>query len=60
MGEIPLMTDNGTFVINGTEEGYHQAAAGRYSSTVIRVTSSGRKILYNARVNRHRGSSFEL
>ena len=39
MGEIPLMTDNGTFVINGTERvivsQLHRSRV--YSSTAIRV-----------------------
>src|SRR5690554_6755945 len=65
MGEIPLMTDNGTFVINGTERvivsQLHRSPGVFYSHDGGKTHSSG-KVLYNARVIPYRGSwlDFEL
>ncbi len=59
MGEIPLMTDNGTFVINGTERvvvsQLHRSPGVFFDSDRGKTHSSG-KILFNARVIPYRGS----
>lgn len=59
MGEIPLMTDNGTFVINGTERvivsQLHRSPGVFYDHDRGKTHSSG-KVLYNARVIPYRGS----
>ncbi len=56
MGEIPLMTDNGTFVINGTERVIVSQLPWRASSTAIIKTHSSVKVLYNARIIPYAGS----
>lgn len=59
MGEIPLMTDNGTFVINGTERvivsQLHRSPGVFFESDKGKTHSSG-KVLYNARIIPYRGS----
>ncbi|HAS6153529.1 TPA: DNA-directed RNA polymerase subunit beta [Vibrio vulnificus] len=59
MGEIPLMTDNGTFVINGTERvivsQLHRSPGVFFDSDKGKTHSSG-KVLYNARIIPYRGS----
>jgi DNA-directed RNA polymerase subunit beta len=59
MGEIPLMTDNGTFVINGTERvvvsQLHRSPGVFFDHDRGKTHSSG-KLLYNARVIPYRGS----
>ena len=59
MGEIPLMTDNGTFVINGTERvvvsQLHRSPGLFFDHDKGKTHSSG-KLLYNARVIPYRGS----
>ncbi|VFP79889.1 DNA-directed RNA polymerase subunit beta [Candidatus Erwinia haradaeae] len=59
MGEIPLMTDNGTFIINGTERvivsQLHRSPGVFFDSDKGKTHSSG-KILYNARIIPYRGS----
>src|SRR5690554_3839912 len=59
MGEIPLMTENGTFVINGTERvivsQLHRSPGVFYDHDKGKTHSSG-KVLYNARVIPYRGS----
>ncbi len=59
MGEIPLMTDTGTFVINGTERvivfQLHRSPGVFFESDKGKTHSSG-KILYSARVIPYRGS----
>ena len=58
-GEIPLMTDNGTFIINGTERvivsQLHRSPGVFYDHDKGKTHSSG-KILYSARVIPYRGS----
>ena len=58
-GEIPLMTDNGTFIINGTERvivsQLHRSPGVFFSHDKGKTHSSG-KVLYNARVIPYRGS----
>lgn len=59
MGEIPLMTDNGTFVINGTERvivsQLHRSPGVFFDSDKGKTHSSG-KVLYNARIIPYHGS----
>ena len=59
MGEIPLMTDTGTFVINGTERvivsQLHRSPGVFFDNDRGKTHSSG-KVLYNARVIPYRGS----
>jgi len=59
MGEIPLMTENGTFVINGTERvvvsQLHRSPGVFYDHDKGKTHSSG-KLLYSARVIPYRGS----
>ncbi|AEO08406.1 DNA-directed RNA polymerase subunit beta [Buchnera aphidicola str. Ak (Acyrthosiphon kondoi)] len=59
MGEIPLMTNNGTFIINGTERvvvsQLHRSPGVFFDSDKGKTHSSG-KVLYNARIIPYRGS----
>jgi len=59
MGEIPLMTDNGTFVINGTERvivsQLHRSPGVFFDHDKGKTHSSG-KVLYSARIIPYRGS----
>ncbi len=59
MGEIPLMTPNGTFVINGTERvivsQLHRSPGVFFDHDKGKTHSSG-KLLYSARVIPYRGS----
>ncbi|MCK5894167.1 MAG: DNA-directed RNA polymerase subunit beta [Endozoicomonadaceae bacterium] len=59
MGEIPLMTKNGTFVINGTERvvvsQLHRSPGVFFDNDRGKTHSSG-KLLYSARVIPYRGS----
>src|ERR1700675_2983951 len=58
-GEIPLMTENGTFIINGTERvvvsQLHRSPGVFYDHDKGKTHSSG-KLLYSARVIPYRGS----
>jgi DNA-directed RNA polymerase subunit beta len=58
-GEIPLMTDNGTFIINGTERvvvsQLHRSPGVFYDHDKGKTHSSG-KLLYSARIIPYRGS----
>jgi DNA-directed RNA polymerase subunit beta len=58
-GEIPLMTDNGTFIINGTERvvvsQLHRSPGVFYDHDKGKTHSSG-KLLYSCRVIPYRGS----
>ncbi|MCB1214741.1 MAG: DNA-directed RNA polymerase subunit beta, partial [Deltaproteobacteria bacterium] len=58
-GEIPLMTDTGTFIVNGTERvvvsQLHRSPGIFFESDKGKTHSSG-KILYSARVIPNRGS----
>ncbi len=59
MGELPLMTDNGTFIINGTERvivsQLHRSPGVFFDHDKGKTHSSG-KYLYSARVIPYRGS----
>jgi len=58
-GEIPLMTDNGTFIINGTERvivsQLHRSPGVFFDHDKGKTHASG-KLLYNARIIPYRGS----
>jgi len=59
MGEVPLMTENGSFVINGTERvvvnQLHRSPGVFYDHDKGKTHSSG-KVLYSARIIPYRGS----
>ena len=59
MGEIPLMTDSGTFIVNGTERvvvsQLHRSPGVFFDHDKGKTHSSG-KLLYTARVIPYRGS----
>ncbi len=59
MGEIPLMTENGTFVINGTERvivsQLHRSPGVFFDHDKGKTHNSG-KVLYSARIIPYRGS----
>jgi len=59
MGELPLMTDTGTFIINGSERvivsQLHRSPCVFFDHDKGKTHSSG-KLLYNARVIPYRGS----
>ncbi|CAL4317824.1 DNA-directed RNA polymerase subunit beta [Buchnera aphidicola] len=59
MGEIPLMTKHGTFVVNGTERvvvsQLHRSPGVFFDSDKGKSHSSG-KVLYNSRIIPYRGS----
>lgn len=58
-GELPLMTDSGTFVINGTERvvvSQLHRSPGVFFSHDRGKTHASRKLLYSARVIPYRGS----
>lgn len=59
MGDIPLMTENGTFIINGTERvivsQMHRSPGVFFDHDEGKSHSSG-KFLYNARIIPYRGS----
>jgi len=59
MGEIPLMTDHGTFIINGTERvivsQLHRSPGVFFDHDKGKTHSSG-KLLYSARIIPYRGS----
>jgi len=63
MGEIPLMTDNGTFIINGTERvvvsQLHRSPGVFFDHDYGKTHSSG-KLLFSARVIPYRGSWLDL
>ncbi len=63
MGELPLMTDNGTFVINGTERvivsQLHRSPGVFFDHDKGKTHSSG-KLLFSARVIPYRGSWLDI
>ena len=63
MGELPLMTDTGTFVINGTERvivsQLHRSPGVFFDHDKGKTHSSG-KLLYSARVIPYRGSWLDM
>ncbi|MGA8262022.1 MAG: DNA-directed RNA polymerase subunit beta [Arenicellales bacterium] len=63
MGEIPLMTDNGTFIINGTERvivsQLHRSPGVFFDHDRGKTHSSG-KLLFSSRIIPYRGSWLDL
>lgn len=63
MGEIPLMTDSGTFVVNGTERvvvsQLHRSPGVIFEHDKGKTHSSG-KLLYAARIIPYRGSWLDI
>ena len=63
LGEIPLMTDNGTFVINGTERvivsQLHRSPGVFFEHDYGKTHSSG-KLLFSGRIIPYRGSWLDL
>ena len=63
MGEVPLMTENGSFVINGTERvvvnQLHRSPGVFFDHDKGKTHSSG-KVLYSARIIPYRGSWLDL
>src|SRR5215470_15314004 len=59
LGEVPLMTDKGTFIVNGTERvivsQLHRSPGVFFAQEKGRSTTSG-KLLYSARIIPYRGS----
>jgi len=59
MGEVPLMTENGTFIVNGTERvivsQLHRSPGVFFDHDKGKTHSSG-KLLYSARIIPYRGS----
>ncbi|MEW6409259.1 MAG: DNA-directed RNA polymerase subunit beta [Nitrospirota bacterium] len=59
LGEIPLMTENGTFIINGTERTVvsqlHRSPGAFFTHDKGKTHASG-KVLYSARIIPYRGS----
>lgn len=56
MGEIPLMTDNGTFVVNDRARNCCQYAQPVFSSIMISARPTAGEYCFNARVIPYRGS----
>ncbi len=63
LGDIPLMTDNGTFVINGTERvivsQLHRSPGVLFDHDSGNTHASG-KLLFNARIIPYRGSWLDM
>ncbi len=59
VGELPLMTDRGTFIVNGTERvvvsQLHRSPGASFTHDKGRTHASG-KVLYSARIIPYRGS----
>jgi len=63
-GEIPIMTDNGTFIINGTERvivsQLHRSPGIFFDTSTSSTVSAAGKRLYSCRVIPYRGSWLDL
>jgi DNA-directed RNA polymerase subunit beta len=63
-GEIPIMTENGTFIINGTERvivsQLHRSPGIFFDTTASASQSSAGKSLYSCRIIPYRGSWLDL
>ena len=63
-GEVPIMTENGTFVINGTERvivsQLHRSPGIFYDTSVSTTVSAAGKKLYSCRVIPYRGSWLDV
>ena len=63
-GEIPIMTDNGTFIINGTERvivsQLHRSPGIFFDTSLATTVSAAGKKLYSCRIIPYRGSWLDL
>ncbi|MBM4383359.1 MAG: DNA-directed RNA polymerase subunit beta [Deltaproteobacteria bacterium] len=63
-GEIPIMTDNGTFIVNGTERvivsQLHRSPGIFYDTTTSATVSAVGKKIYSCRIIPYRGSWLDL
>jgi len=63
-GEIPIMTDNGTFIVNGTERvivsQLHRSPGIFFDTTMSSTVSAAGKKIYSCRVIPYRGSWLDL
>ena len=63
-GEIPIMTDNGTFIINGTERvivsQLHRSPGIFYDTSTSTTVAAGGKKIYSCRIIPYRGSWLDL
>ena len=63
-GEIPIMTDNGTFIINGTERvivsQLHRSPGIFFDTSLSTTVSAAGKKLYSCRIIPHRGSWLDV
>jgi len=63
-GEIPIMTDNGTFIINGTERvivsQLHRSPGIFYDTSISTTVSAAGKKIYSCRIIPYRGSWLDL
>ncbi len=63
-GEIPIMTDNGTFIINGTERvivsQLHRSPGIFFDTSTSTTVSAAGKKLYSCRIIPYRGSWLDL
>ena len=63
-GEIPIMTDNGTFIINGTERvivsQLHRSPGIFYDTSLSTTVSAAGKKIYSCRVIPYRGSWLDI
>jgi DNA-directed RNA polymerase subunit beta len=63
-GEIPIMTDNGTFIINGTERvivsQLHRSPGIFYDTSLSTTVSAAGKKIYSCRIIPYRGSWLDV
>ncbi len=63
-GEIPIMTDNGTFIINGTERvivsQLHRSPGIFYDTSISTTVSAAGKKIYSCRIIPYRGSWLDV
>ncbi len=63
-GEIPIMTENGTFIVNGTERvvvsQLHRSPGIFYDTSISTTVSAAGKKIYSCRVIPYRGSWLDL
>ncbi|MFB3117327.1 MAG: DNA-directed RNA polymerase subunit beta, partial [Myxococcota bacterium] len=63
-GEIPIMTENGTFIINGTERvvvsQLHRSPGIFYDTSISTTVSAAGKKIYSCRVIPYRGSWLDI
>ena len=63
-GEVPIMTENGTFIINGTERvivsQLHRSPGIFYDTSISTTVSAAGKKIYSCRIIPYRGSWLDL